>query len=85
MQHELFKHRLAYSILLAALVLFIFGFMVVWPNHVQQRMLIAAIAIFYFIWGVVTHVKSESFSRRVMFEYAGVAFLASMLLLLVTL
>ncbi len=85
MYREFLKHKVAYAVLITGLVIATLSFMLVWPNHIFQRVIICCLAAFYFIWGVTTHVKSDHISRRIVFEYAGVAVLAAVVLLLVTL
>ena len=79
-RQELHRHRIAYSVLVAGL--FIFGVLIfgAWPNTLAQRLLAGGLALFYFIWGVTTHVKSTTITVRVIFEYAVVATLAGGLL-----
>lgn len=84
MRRELFKHKYAYLILFLGLGVFVFSFLAAWPDHFLQRLLILAIAVFYFLWGVATHFKAEHVSRSIILEYAGMATLASILLLLIT-
>lgn len=84
MKQELLKHKWAYSFLALGLIILMGSFMAVWPDRNLQRMIVAAMALFYFVWGVITHVKAEHISRRVVMEYAGIACLASFLLLLIT-
>jgi hypothetical protein len=84
MRNELATHRLAYSILVILLLVFgtaIFG---AWPNRELQRILIAGLSISYCIWGVVTHVKSQFLTPRVVIEYVVVSLFAGMLLELLT-
>jgi hypothetical protein len=85
MKPEFSKHKLAYVVLVVGLVALTVAFMAVWPNRMSERGLILAISLFYFLWGVITHVKSEHISRRIVFEYASIALLASVALLLITL
>ncbi len=84
MRKEFIKHKLAYIILFIFLSLAIFLFFAVWPDRVFQRYLIALMAMFYFFWGIISHVKTKKISRQVIFEYFGVSLLAGLLLLLVT-
>lgn len=84
MKRELLKHKLAYAILFAGLGIFVIGFLAVWPDRVLQRLFIFAVAVFYFLWGVTTHLKAEHISRSIILEYAGMAALASIFLLLIT-
>ncbi len=84
MRKEFLTHALAYSVLLGGLVLIIFGFMTVWPNRIAQRYLIMILAAFYFMWGVIAHVKTDHLSGRVLAEYLIVSVLAALLLSIVT-
>jgi hypothetical protein len=85
MHQEIFKHKLAYFTLVVGLTAFVFCFLGFWPNRVLQRWSILGIEVYYFVWGVITHVKSDTLSKRVAAEYAGVAALAGAILLLITL
>lgn len=82
---ELLKHKLAYSILLLGLLMFTFYFFAVWPNRVYQRTLILGFSLFYFLWGIMVHVKSKSINKRVVMEYLAVSLLIGSLLFLITL
>ena len=85
MRHEILKHKLAYGFLLVALLTFGLGFFAVWPNRIYQRVLIVAFASFYFIWGLVTHVKSKRLTQQIFMEYLAISLLVGVLLFLVTL
>lgn len=82
---ELAKHALAYAILVIGFSLIVTGFFAVWPNRVAQRYMILILAAFYFAWSMITHVKTEHLTGRVIVEYVAVAFLGALLLLVVTL
>lgn len=84
MQHELFKHKIAYLILVLGLVSAIVAFMGVWPNAWLQRIVILMLALFYFAWGVVMHKRMGNLSSKVIQEYAVVALFASGMLLIIT-
>ncbi|NCN51309.1 MAG: hypothetical protein GW762_05720 [Candidatus Pacebacteria bacterium] len=81
---ELKKHLAAYTILFLGLGIFIVFFFLFWPDHTQQRMVSIALGVFYFTWGVVSHVKTRHISPHVFFEYLATAALATFLLLMVT-
>lgn len=81
---ELKRHLVAYTILFLGIGIFIVSFFLLWPNHVHQRMLSIGLGIFYFTWGIVSHVKTRHISPHVFFEYLAVALLATFLLLMVT-
>ena len=84
MRTELKSHSLAYGILFLGLAVFVTAFFLFWPNHALQRTTILGLGVFYFIWGVVSHVKTRHVSPHVFFEYFAVAALATVLLLIVT-
>jgi hypothetical protein len=84
MKYELLKHKYAYIVLFVGLALFVLSFLAAWPDRFLERCVIGGVAIFYFLWGVMTHLKSEHISRKVILEYAGMATLTSVLLLLIT-
>ncbi|MFZ5437908.1 MAG: hypothetical protein ACOZAK_02550 [Patescibacteria group bacterium] len=85
MHREILKHKLAYGLLLVALLSFSLGFFAVWPNRTYQRSLIIGFSFFYFIWGLLTHVKSRRLNQQVFMEYLAVSLLIGVLLFLVTL
>jgi len=85
MKKEILKHKLAYGFLLVALLFFIIGFFSVWPNRIFQRVLAVGLSIFYFIWGLMTHVKSKKLTQYVVMEYLAMSLLVGILLFLVTL
>ena len=82
---EIKQHKLAYFFLLVGILAFVFGFFTVWPNRAGQRLIIAGFSLFYFLWGMVTHVKSRRLNRQTFLEYLAVSLLVGVLLLLVTL
>ena len=82
---EIKKHKLAYTVLTIGVVIFVFLFMGAWPNRLIQRMVIVGMSLFYFIWGLLTHFKTKTITKMVVYEYGSVAFLAGILLLLITL
>lgn len=84
MKKELSKHTLAYLILCAGFAMFLTLFLGAWPDHDLQRVIIAALVVFYFAWGVVTHVKTTTFTKRVALEYGVVAILGGIFLLILT-
>jgi len=85
MRHEILKHKLAYGFLLVALLTFGLSFFAVWPNRIYQRVLIVVFASFYFVWGLVTHVKSKRLTQQIFMEYLAISLLVGVLLFLVTL
>ncbi len=84
MIQELKQHFGAYTVLILGLLIFVTAFFFVWPDHMAQRTLSIGVGLFYFIWGITTHVKVKHLSSHVFFEYFTVAVLASFLLLMVT-
>jgi hypothetical protein len=84
MKREYQKHKLAYAVLFAGLTLFVAAFLGFWPNHGLQRAATLAVMLFYFVWGCISHVKTESLSRKVVLEYAGVSLLGGVALLILT-
>lgn len=85
MKKELSRHKIAYTILFLGLSVVTILFLASWPNRVWQRGLAISLALFYFLWGVVTHTKADHITRRVVLEYFGVSVLAALMLVLVTL
>lgn len=84
MLKELKKHKLAYLVLVVGLILGVALFLGSWPDRKLQRLVSIGISIFYFIWGVLTHLKNGHISRRIVMEYLGVGALAGLLLVLIT-
>lgn len=81
---EFKKHLPAYLVLFTGLAVFVVLFFLFWPDHTRQRLAIIALGVFYFTWGVVSHVKTRHISPQVFFEYLATAALATFLLLMVT-
>ncbi|MCA9369249.1 MAG: hypothetical protein H6773_01770 [Pseudomonadales bacterium] len=81
---EFKRHLVSYSILFFGFAVFLVLFFMFWPDHTKQRMMSIALGMFYFSWGVISHVKTRHISPHVFFEYLGVAALATFLLLMVT-
>jgi len=79
------KHRLAYLILFIFLLIFAYFFSRFWPNKMLQRYLAVGMGVFYFFWGVITHVKSTKLTSEIIFEYLAMSMLAVLLLILITL
>jgi hypothetical protein len=84
MLKEFKRHKLAYTVLGIVLLIVILLFLGAWPNRMLQRGVALFLAIFYVIWGSVTHQKNNNFSAKIFFEYLGVSLLASLLLILIT-
>ena len=85
MKSLLKKHKWAYLILFSALLTFVFFFSRYWPDKMMQRYLSLGMGIFYFFWGLFTHVKSKKLTLEVAFEYLAMSMLAVLLLILITL
>jgi hypothetical protein len=85
MRSEFKRHRLAYFVLITGIIIFIISFLGAWPNHWIQRMVAVGLAVFYFLWGVLTHFKTKAITREVILEYGSVSFLAGLILFLITL
>jgi len=83
MKIELLRHKLAYFILLLGVFTFIFYFFAVWPNRLLQRVASVAFVVFYFLWGVMTHVHTRRLTHKIFFEYLATSLLIGLLLLLV--
>ncbi len=84
MHREIYKHKVAYLILVLGLISLVIAFMGAWPNTQLQRVLITVLGVFYFGWGVVTHRISGNLSRKIFEEYGVVALLATGMLLIIT-
>jgi hypothetical protein len=82
---ELAKHTIAYLILVTGLTLIVFGFLAVWPNRVAQRYMVLILCAFYLAWGMLTHVKTNKLTLRVIAEYVGITLLGGLILLVVSL
>jgi len=82
---ELHKYRNAYLALCLGLAIFLTAFLGFWPNRFAQRLVILVVMIFYFSWGVVTHLKTDSFTQHTLLEYGAVAVLGGTVLLVLTL
>lgn len=78
------KNKIAFLILLLVLVLFVFLFTRAWPDKELQRYLAAGMGVFYFLWGVFTHVKSKHINSEVIFEYLAISILATLIITLIT-
>lgn len=84
MWHEVQNHKLAYFFLIAGLAAFVWGYASVWPNQTMERVMIAGLTLGYFLWGITTHVKSKRLTGFVVQEYAAIAVLGGLVLLLLT-
>lgn len=84
MTQEILRHKLAYLVLIAFLVISGFLFLAVWPDREYQRYLALLMVTFYFFWGILTHFKSKELTKEIVLEYLGVSLLAGILLLFVT-
>ena len=77
-------HKLAYAVLLIGIGIFLFYFFAVWPNRVAQRLSSLIFAVFYFLWGITTHIKTSGLNSKVITEYFAVSLLIGLLLFLIT-
>mgnify|MGYP003980114049 FL=1 len=84
MIREFKNHKTAYSVLTFVLFVFILLFLQMWPDRVKQRIVILSMSLFYFVWGVVVHRKINHISKKIIWEYLAVAFLAGSILFLLT-
>lgn len=82
---ELYHHRFAYTLLVALLTVHIFFYFLVWPDRFMLRILSASLAVSYFSWGVMTHVKANHITKQIVKEYLYAALLAGSMLFLLTL
>jgi len=85
MLKELRKHRFVYIVLIVGLFLGVVLFLGSWPDRSLQRLVSIGIAVFYILWGILTHLKDDHITRKVVLEYLGVGALAGLLLVLITL
>ena len=85
MRTEFWRHKLAYLLLLIGIAAFLFYFFKVWPDRVQQRLASGLFVCFYFVWGLLFHVKSNRLTVKIALEYFAASLLAGIILLLVTL
>lgn len=85
MKKELLSHKLSYSALFLFLATCSFLFLAAWPDVHYQRYIVLLISVFYFLWGVVIHLKRKELSKKIVFEYFGISLLAGSVLMLITL
>lgn len=81
---ELTKHPVAYAVLSTGTVIFLGTFFAVWPNHFYERIVILSYALFYFLWGVITHRSKNLITTNIVKEYGLIALLGALLLLMLT-
>ena len=79
-----FAHISAYAVLLLVLAAGASAFIFFWPNKMLVRGAVVALSLGYVLWGSITHSKTQKFTWKVAEEYAAVAFLGGMLLILIT-
>ena len=79
------KNHIAYIFLLILLSIFVFSFMKAWPNRQLQRYITIIFGALYFIWGIVTHIKSKKINSEIVFEYLSISMLAILIIVLITL
>lgn len=84
MKSFLKKNQVAYLILFVLLSVFSLLFMRAWPDRNLQRQLTIGFGITYFIWGILTHVKSKKIGAEIIFEYLSISMLAVLIIVLIT-
>ncbi len=82
MIQEIKTHKLAYTVLIVALLSFVITFLHAWPDRSQQKMVVITMSTFYFFWGIMVHKASNHINAKVVFEYLAVSILSASLLLL---
>lgn len=81
---ELFKHKLAYTFLMIGIIVLIGLYMAAWPDRLWQRVVAISFAIFYIVWGMVTHLRADHITKHIIYEYLGIGMLGGTILLLLT-
>ena len=81
---ELTQHTLAYTVLLLILATGVFAYLNWGETALHQQIIIAVLSVSYFLWGVVTHLKTDHITKSVVMEYAAISILGGLLLLLLT-
>lgn len=81
---EVAEHKVPYTVLACLLLLFVGLLTITWTNLFLFRIVIIFFAVGYFTWGITTHVHTRKLTPFVMQEYAAVAVLGGLLLLLLT-
>lgn len=81
---EVKSHPIAYTLLLLLMITVVIFSLVFLQSRIALRLAFTAFGLLYFIWGILTHSKSKTVTVAVMTEYAGVAILGTILLLLLT-
>lgn len=51
------------------------GFIMSWPQTSNQQLWILYLAVFYVLWGIVHHARTDGLQAKVIAEYVGVAIL----------
>jgi len=85
MKSFLRKNKLAYLILFFLLASFVFLFTSAWPDKKLQRYIAGAFGISYFLWGIITHIKSKKINNEIVFEYLSISMLVTLIIVLITL
>ncbi|MEX0895379.1 MAG: hypothetical protein WDZ94_00390 [Patescibacteria group bacterium] len=81
---EFRQHPLAYVLLLILIASLLTVTILFWQSKVVLRIAFLCFSLGYFIWGVITHQRSSTVTLGIMAEYAGVAVLGGLLLLMLT-
>ncbi|MBD3279450.1 MAG: hypothetical protein GF390_01935 [Candidatus Pacebacteria bacterium] len=84
MKKELLQHKLAYTVLLVGLGLLTMLFFAAWPDRWLQRATAGLLGLFYFVWGLTTHLHTRHLNKQIVFEYLAIALLATAILMLIT-
>lgn len=84
MKNELSSHAAAYASLMVVAVVFASVFLLYHYDRQIQRIAIASFMVYYVVWGVITHTKSQQVTTSLIFEYIGVAALGGTVLFLLT-
>lgn len=84
MKNEFSSHAAAYASLIVIAIIFASVFLLYHYDRQIQRIAIASFMIYYVVWGVVTHTRSQKVTTSVIFEYIGVAALGGTVLFLLT-
>lgn len=79
------KNYVAYLLLLILLGTFVFFFMRAWPDIRAQRLITLIFGILYFVWGIISHIKSKKINSEIVFEYLSISMLATLIIILITL
>ncbi|MFZ5376110.1 MAG: hypothetical protein ACOZAN_00370 [Patescibacteria group bacterium] len=85
MKKEYLRHRLAYLLLVLVLSILAFLFFAAWPDRLLQRIIVVIISVFYFLWGIFSHIRLGTITKNIILEYLAVSGLSGLILFLITL